>query len=116
MVELGGNEYGMKTALLVGNKELGALLHNDNIEVGYAYFKKNWFYPLHCHKTEELYHILHGNAIFGKEEEDGIVYKNVKDGDTIYHKSYQPHAMIFGNEPVLSIYIWYRKGKYYFIK
>jgi mannose-6-phosphate isomerase-like protein (cupin superfamily) len=116
MVNLGGNEFGMKTALLVGDEKNGALIRNNDFEIGYVYFEPNWFYPPHIHKTEEVYYILHGTAEFGKEEDDSIKYEIVKPKDMVYHHSYQPHAMKFGSVYVLSIYIWYRKGKYYFIK
>lgn len=106
---------GMKTAIIVGDENYGSLMHHNDIEIGYCYFKPNWFYDAHCHRTEELYYILYGNAQFGKGYNDNIIYKNIKENDIIYHSSFQPHAMKFNDSPVLSIYIWYRKGEYYFL-
>lgn len=113
---LGGDINGMKNALLVGHKNKGSLIHDEFIEIGYAFFKPNWFYPLHCHKTEELYYILDGHAEFGKIKNNKFKYKHVKQNDIIYHYTYQPHAMKFNDSYLLSIYIWYSKGRYYFIK
>jgi hypothetical protein len=115
MMNFGGNINGMKTSLLIGDSKLGALIEDNNLEIGFSHFKSNWYYPLHCHKTEELYFILKGESKFGIEENESLIFKNKKPNDIIYHKSYQPHAMIFQKSEVLALYIWYRKGKYFFI-
>ena len=98
----------MKTAIIVGDKGYGSLIHHDTIEVGYAYFRPDWVYPNHYHCSPELYYILYGNAMFGK----GIppLFKPVNEGDFIYHESNEPHEMIFHDSAILSIYIWYQKG------
>ena len=107
---------GMKTALIVGDKDQCSLIHHDKLEVGYAYFKPDWEYPAHYHYSEELYYILYGNSIFGKMSDKGFIEdKQIKEGDIIFHHQYQQHRMIFKDDWTLAIYLWYRKGPYYFL-
>ena len=98
----------MKTAIIVGEKGYGSLIHHDAIEVGYAYFRPHWNYPNHYHCSPELYYILYGDAMFGKGNPSK--FKQVRESDFVYHEPDEPHTMIFQNSPILSIYIWYKKG------
>lgn len=60
-------------------------------------------YPRHDHQPEELYTILAGEAVFMS---DGDPDATLRTGDSRFHGSSQPHAMITHGSPVLALVFW----------
>ena len=60
-------------------------------------------YPWHHHPAEEMYLVLAGEAEFYREGEAASV---LREGDTSFHASNQPHAMETKNSPVICYVTW----------
>jgi mannose-6-phosphate isomerase-like protein (cupin superfamily) len=64
-------------------------------------------YPRHNHAAEELYTVVSGEARFMA---DGQPDLTLRAGDTRYHASDQPHAMITDASPILTLVLWRGAG------
>ena len=61
-------------------------------------------YPLHSHAAEEIYIPVSG---FGKWRLRDSTYTMQKPGSVVYCKSWLPHAIRSGNEPLLMLWAWF---------
>lgn len=61
------------------------------------------YYPWHHHKAEELYLVLAGEAEFYREGEPA---ETLREGDTSFHASSQPHAMETKGSSVMCYVTW----------
>ena len=60
-------------------------------------------YPWHHHPAEEMYVVLAGEAEFFRE---GEPMELLREGDTSFHASNQPHAMETRDSPVMCYVTW----------
>lgn len=79
--------------------------HQARITVGY--WGPGLDYPRHDHLAEELYTVVSGEALFMV---DGEADQRLTSGDTRYHASAQPHALITEAAPVLTLVFWRGDG------
>ncbi|SLN67408.1 Cupin domain protein [Roseovarius albus] len=68
-----------------------------------VYQPASFHYPWHHHPAEELYMVIAGEAEFHLEGADP---KTLCSGDTIFHPSNAPHALITHNHPVMAYVLW----------
>lgn len=68
-----------------------------------VYSAPDLYYPWHHHPAEEIYFIIAGEAEFAKE---GSAPKMLKPGDTVFHKSNEPHNMQTRDKGVLAWVQW----------
>lgn len=57
-------------------------------------------YPLHAHRIEELYLVLAGQADWSHDGED---WTTLTPGTAFHNRSYQPHAIRTGRDPVVAM-------------
>ncbi len=81
------------------------ITHQTRITVGY--WGPGLNYPRHQHAPEELYTVVSGEAQFMA---DGEADCTLHTGDTRFHASNQPHAMITHASPVLTLVFWRGDG------
>jgi hypothetical protein len=60
-------------------------------------------YPDHAHEAEELYLPLAGAAHWRKGAGD---FAMLSPGTPVVHRSWEPHAMRTGPDPMLALYVW----------
>lgn len=68
-----------------------------------VYQPAGFHYPWHHHPAEELYLVVAGEAEFHLE---GEAPKTLRPGDTIFHPSKAPHALITHGHPVMAYVLW----------
>ena len=82
-------EDNFKSAMLVGAKELGAVIESSEMYLGLTYLSPGTTYPQHSHDATELYFTLLGSAMWGPSLRH---LKLVSPGHFVLHSSAQPHA------------------------
>ena len=85
---LGGDDN-FKSAMLVGTRELGAVVESDEMYLGLTYLSPGTTYPQHAHDSTELYFTISGSAKWGPSLRH---LKTVTPGNFVLHCSAQPHA------------------------
>ena len=68
-----------------------------------VYQPTGFHYPWHHHPAEELYMVVAGEAAFHLE---GEAPKTLHPGDTIFHPSNAPHALITHDHPIMAYVLW----------
>jgi mannose-6-phosphate isomerase-like protein (cupin superfamily) len=79
----------------------------DQTRMTVGYWGPNLDYPWHLHEAEELYLVVSGQATF---EAEGQEPRTLRAGDTIYHRSNQPHAMTTHESGILTFVLWRGAG------
>ena len=82
-----------KSAMLIGTRELGAIIESDEMFLGLTYLSSGTTYPQHAHDATELYYTLLGSARWGPSLRH---LKTVHPGNFILHSTAQPHAFYVG--------------------
>jgi len=67
------------------------------------YQKAGFHYPWHHHPAEELYLVVAGEGEFHL---DGAKPRRLGPGDTAFHASNAPHALITHESPVIAYVLW----------
>ncbi len=80
-----------------------AMFHMPDIRVGLLIQTGAFHYPKHWHAAEELYLILKGTALWAVDDGDPVPRE---PGGFVHHKSFQPHRMVTGPEPMIAIWGW----------
>ncbi|MEX0338755.1 MAG: dimethylsulfonioproprionate lyase family protein [Arenibacterium sp.] len=76
---------------------------SDALRLYIVYMPAQLYYPWHHHPAEEIYLVISGSAVFNAE---GQADKILFPGDTVLHKSNQPHATETRASPVLCLVAW----------
>ncbi|NVO57837.1 hypothetical protein HW561_18730 [Rhodobacteraceae bacterium B1Z28] len=71
-----------------------------------AFWGSGLNYDWHSHKAEELYLTLAGGAMFRIDGEEAFVGPN----QTRMHASWQSHAMVTADQPILTLVLWRGEG------
>ena len=82
-------EDNFKSAMLIGTRELGAIIESEQIFLGLTYLSSGTTYPQHAHDATELYYTLLGSAGWGPSLRH---LTTVHPGNFILHSTAQPHA------------------------
>ncbi len=80
--------------------------HSTQLRGYVAYWGAGLNYDWHSHQAEELYVTLAGGAQFRVEGNEAFV----GPGQTRLHQSWQSHAMITGDQPILTFVLWRGAG------
>lgn len=80
--------------------------HTNQMRGFIGYWGAGLNYDWHCHEAEELYLNLAGSAVFRVEGDDVLVLPH----QTRAHGSWQSHAMITSNQPILNLILWRGEG------
>ena len=94
-------EDNFKSAMLVGTKELGAIIESNEMYLGLTYLSPGTTYPQHSHDATELYFTLLGSAMWGPSLRH---LKLVSPGSFVLHSSAQPHAFYASTEYMTRIF------------
>ena len=78
----------LKDAMILGDKDLGAMIECHEMYIGLAYLVPGTVYPTHAHDATELYHALVGTTKWGPCERHA---KPVEPDNFVYHPSAIPH-------------------------
>lgn len=81
--------------------------HCDDARAYVAFWGEHLDYAWHWHEAEEMYFVAAGEALFKAEGTQDAV---IKAGQTRTHTSDQPHAMITGDAPILTLVLWRGPG------
>lgn len=76
---------------------------SEKIRLYMVYMPPGLYYPWHHHPAEEIYMVIAGNAVFRRK---GMPDATLREGDTSFHKSNQPHAMETTRDPILCLVAW----------
>ena len=76
---------------------------SDALRLFVIYMPANLHYPWHTHPAEEIYLVISGSAIFKRQHHQD---EHLEEGQTMFHQSQQPHAIITKDEPMLSLVAW----------
>jgi len=76
---------------------------SDALRLFIVYMPANLHYPWHTHPAEEIYLVISGSAIFKRQNH---LDEHLREGQTMFHQSQQPHAIITKDEPLLSLVAW----------
>ncbi|WP_120501991.1 dimethylsulfonioproprionate lyase family protein [Roseovarius sp. EL26] len=68
-----------------------------------VYQPAGFHYPWHHHPAEEIYMVVAGEAEFHLEGENP---QTLRPGDTAFHPSNAPHALITRDHPVMAYVLW----------
>jgi len=79
----------------------------DQTRMTVGYWGPGLYYPRHLHEAEELYLVVSGTAEF---EVEGQQAQILQAGDTIYHRSNQPHALTTHDSGILTFVLWRGAG------
>ena len=71
-----------------------------------AFWGEHLDYKWHSHEAEEIYYVLGGNALFKTKNKTKVLKAN----ETQFHKSWESHAMVTLEEPLLAFILWRGKG------
>ncbi|WP_298850854.1 dimethylsulfonioproprionate lyase family protein [uncultured Ruegeria sp.] len=80
--------------------------HSAQLRGYVGYWGAGLDYDWHSHQAEELYLILAGGAVFRSDEDETFVGPNL----TRQHISWQSHAMITTDQPILTYVLWRGEG------
>ena len=81
----------------------GGAFMSEKLWAFIVHMPKGLYYPHHHHPAEEMYCVLAGEAEFMREGEANEI---LREGDTSFHASNQPHAMETHDKPVLCLVVW----------
>ncbi len=81
----------------------GGPFKSDLFRAWLVYMPANLHYTWHHHPGEEMYLTLAGEAEFFRE---GAPAETLREGQTSYHASNQPHAMTTRDHPVMAYVVW----------
>lgn len=76
---------------------------SDDLRISFGYWESGLVYKTHWHEPEEIYIPLSGKALFHSE---GRPSRLCGPGDTVVHKSNQPHSIEITPGPLLAMAIW----------
>ena len=76
---------------------------SDALRLFVIYMPANLHYPWHSHPAEEIYLVISGSAIFKRQHHPD---EHLEEGQTMFHQSELPHAIITKDEPMLSLVAW----------
>ena len=76
---------------------------SDALRLFVIYMPANLHYPWHTHPAEEIYLVISGSAIFKRQHHPD---EHLEEGQTMFHQSQLPHAIITKDEPMLSLVAW----------
>ena len=76
---------------------------SDALRLFIVYMPANLHYPWHTHPAEEIYLVISGSAIFKRQHH---LDEHLREGQTMFHQSQQPHAILTKDEPLLSLVAW----------
>lgn len=79
----------------------------DDARAYVAFWGERLDYAWHWHEAEEIYFVAAGAALFKAENEPDAM---LSVGQTRSHLSNQPHAMITGEDPILTLVLWRGPG------
>ena len=79
-----------KDAMILGDKNLGALIESHDLYIGIAYIHPGTTYPSHAHEPSELYHTMVGSACWGPGDRHS---QEMQPDSFIFHPSATPHYM-----------------------
>ena len=94
--KMGTKIKALKSVMLVGNPEFGALIENPDLYVGLMYMEENMHYPPHAHEAFETYTMVSGNGCEIRHEE----YK--KDGTAMVTAFPTPYIHTKAAKPMKS--------------
>ena len=80
--------------------------HSDQLRGYIAYWGPGLSYDWHSHQAEELYLTLAGGALFRVVGDEAPV----GPGQTRLHGSWQSHAMMTTDQPILTLVLWRGEG------
>ena len=80
----------LKDAMILGDKNLGALIESNDLYIGIAYIHPGTTYPSHAHEPSELYHTMVGSACWGPGDRHS---QEMQPDSFIFHSSATPHYM-----------------------
>ncbi len=80
--------------------------HSTQLRGYVAYWGSGLNYGWHSHQAEELYLTLAGGALFRIDGDE----RYVPPGSTRLHASWQSHAMITTDQPILTLVLWRGAG------
>ncbi|TMV07568.1 hypothetical protein FGK63_08850 [Ruegeria sediminis] len=80
--------------------------HSNQLRGYVAYWGEGLSYDWHSHQAEELYLTLGGGALFKVDGDEA----HVGPGQTRAHASWQSHAMITTEQPILTFVLWRGEG------
>ncbi|MEX0278375.1 MAG: dimethylsulfonioproprionate lyase family protein [Ruegeria sp.] len=80
--------------------------HSTQLRGYIAYWGAGLLYDWHSHQAEEIYLTLAGGALFKVEGSE----VSVRAEETRHHQSWQSHAMITSDQPILTFVLWRGEG------
>ena len=80
--------------------------HSTQLRGYIAYWGPGLNYDWHSHQAEEIYLTLAGGAEFKTTEDTGVVGTD----QTRLHTSWQSHAMVTTDQPILTFVLWRGEG------
>lgn len=80
--------------------------HSQSLCGYIAFWGEGLHYDWHSHEAEELYLVLGGEALFKVEGDEAVT----GPGQTRFHQSWQSHAMITTDHPILTFVLWRGEG------
>ena len=76
---------------------------SERLACGFLLLGAQVEYPAHAHEAEEIYLALAGRALWRRGEGE---FEPRAPGSLIRHASWETHAMITRDEPLLALYMW----------
>ena len=76
--------------MILGDRNLGALIESHDLYIGIAYIHPGTTYPSHAHEPSELYHTMVGSACWGPGDRHS---QEMQPDSFIFHPSATPHYM-----------------------
>ncbi|NOD34852.1 MULTISPECIES: dimethylsulfonioproprionate lyase family protein [unclassified Ruegeria] len=80
--------------------------HSTQLRGYIGYWGAGLIYDWHSHQAEEIYLTLAGGAVFKVESDAAFVGPN----QTRLHSSWQSHAMVTTDQPILTFVLWRGEG------
>ena len=105
--KMGTNINALKSVMLVGNPEYGALIENPDFYVGLMYMEQNTHYPRHAHEAFETYTMVSGNGSeISHEEYSSRTMVAAQPTQYIHTNSNQIHEIKTTDKPLICLYAW----------
>ena len=107
--KMGSKIKALKSVMLVGNPEFGALIENPDLYVGLMYMEENMHYPPHAHEAFETYTMVSGNGSEIRREEckeNGTTMVTASPTPYIHTNSNQTHEIQTTDKPLVCLYAW----------
>jgi len=82
----------------------GCILDAENVSIGLSLQGPDLHYPMHAHRSDELYWIIGGDGDWKIGIEPWFA---VRPGDTCVHPSGMRHAMQTNAMPLLTVWAWW---------